>query len=513
MLSLTGIEISLLKWAFVLKCVFTLLIVISSFLPDHDADAFKSPQQPHVGWIDQIILVCFQGFHKWDSVYFTFIAENGYVYEQSLAFFPGFPMLIGLFGRIVTQVCLRSISLLSSILICGFLLNFTLCVAATVFLYRLGVLVLGSSKISFLASILFCCNPAVVFFSSLYSESLFFFLTILGLYLLAIHRTLCSSLLIAFSVACRSNGLLNIGYLGYFLLARSDLRVLVWIDDVNNKQKTALSFILHSISWWINLLTFFLSRLLLLCLCALPFLIYQFYGYLLYCVHEKPFYAIFPSEIPMSLLNFGIDHDYIMPSNYRNMSTSNIPAWCSFIPPFSYTYIQEKWDVGLWKYYQLRQIPNFILAMPVIILCFVCSIVFYRRAPSAYRTLGLHAKTEMDRNMVPYVFHMLFLCAYGVLHINVQVLTRMIFSSCPIVYWFSAYLLREAMPNFEQLMKSSSTSNVKGKFAFLFNDMISICRIINPFQYHLLKHRIILLYFIGYACIGCIMHSNFLPWT
>ncbi|CAH8534138.1 unnamed protein product [Heterobilharzia americana] len=512
MFSLTGVEISLLRCAFLVKSMFSLLIIISSVFPDHDADAFKPPQEPYLGWADKVIRVCFQGFCKWDSVYFTFIAEHGYIYEQSLAFFPGFPMLSGLLGRILTLVCLNSLSLASAVLLCGFLLNFVLCLLATICFYRLGVSVLGSSKISFLSALLFCWNPAVVFFSSLYSESLFFFLTVFGLYLLTVNRTLWSSLLFASSISCRSNGLLNIGYLGYFMLVNSNLRSLIWVEKVSNI-RSLLSFVFLSIKWWVNLFVFLTPRFILLCLCALPFLLYQTYGYFLYCAYDKPFNLLVPSEISMPLLHFGLDHGFVMPLGAKNVSTSSsIPAWCSSMPPFSYTYIQEnKWNVGLWSYYQLRQIPNFILAMPVVILCFVCSVLFYRRAPSAYRTLGLYAECEMNRNMVPYVFHMLFLCAYGVLHINVQVLTRMIFSSCPIVYWFCAYLLREAIPNFEQLMKLGVPYS-KTKCA-LYHDLVNICRTMNPFQYRLLKHRAVLCYFVGYAIIGCIMHPNFLPWT
>ncbi|KAH8876418.1 GPI mannosyltransferase 2 [Schistosoma japonicum] len=512
MFGLSGIESSLLKCAFVVRLVFVLIIFISSLFPDHDADAFKPPEEPYVGWVDKAIRICFQGFCKWDSLYFAFIASYGYIFEQSLAFFPGFPMLLGLLGRVVTRICVHSLSLPSAILICGFLSNFVLSLASTVVLYRLGVLIFGSTKVNFLASLLFCCNPAVVFFSSLYSESLFFFCSVSGLYFLGIKKTVLSSLFITFSVLCRSNGLLNIGYLAYFILVRSDFRFFIWGDEVQKTRKSFTSFFYLSARWWLYVVAFVLPRLMLLCLCSLPFLLYQTYCYFLYCSRMKLSYISFESKIPESLLIYGIDNGFSIPYGFANESISpNSPTWCSFTPPFSYAFIQEsKWNVGLWKYYRLRQIPNFILALPIVILCFMCSIVFYRRAPKAYRTLGLYAECEMDRTMVPYVFHMLFLCAYGVLHINVQVLTRMIFSSCPIVYWFCAYLLREVLPNFEPLMNNHSNSNIKYEF---YHYVINIYKALNPLKYRLMKHRLLLFYFLGYAVIGCIMHPNFLPWT
>ncbi|VDO64117.1 unnamed protein product [Schistosoma curassoni] len=314
-------------------------------------------------------------------------------------------MLLGLLGRLALRVSVHSLSLSSSILLCGFLSNFVLNLASAVFLYRLGVMILGSVKVSFLASLLFCCNPATVFFSSLYSESLFFFFTVSGLYFMYVKKILLSSLLIAFSVMCRSNGLLNIGYL------------------VQKTRKSFISFLLLSIKWWVNVVVFFMPRLVLLFLCSLPFLLYQTYGYFLYCSRVQSSHTVFPSKIPVPLLTYGLDHGFSIPVRLTNeSSSSHLPVWCSFAPPFSYSHIQKsQWNVGLWGYYQLRQIPNFILSLPVVTLCFICAIMFYRRAPKAYRTFGLCAECEMDRIMVPYVFHMLFLCSYGVLHINVQV--------------------------------------------------------------------------------------------
>ncbi|CAH8559243.1 unnamed protein product [Schistosoma bovis] len=516
MFGLTKVESSLLKCAFVLRSIFALIISFSSLLPDHAADAFKPPEEPYAGWVDKITRIFFQGFCKWDCIYFTFIANYGYIFENSLVFLPGFPMLLGLLGRLALRVSVHSLSLSSSILLCGFLSNFVLNLASAVFLYRLGVMILGSVKVSFLASLLFCCNPATVFFSSLYSESLFFFFTISGLYFMYVNKILLSSLLIAFSVMCRSNGLLNIGYLGYFMVVRSNFRVLIWIDEVHKTRKSLISFLLLSIKWWVNVVVFFMPRLVLLFLCSLPFLLYQTYGYFLYCSRVQSSDTVFPSKIPVPLLTYGLDHGFSIPFRLTNeSSSSHLPVWCSFAPPFSYSHIQKsQWNVGLWEYYQLRQIPNFILSLPVVTLCFICAIMFYRRAPKAYRTFGLCAECEMDRIMVPYVFHMLFLCSYGVLHINVQVLTRMIFSSCPVIYWFCAYLLCETLPNFEPLIMNKHNSNSLINIRFeLYHYLVDIYKALNPFQYHLVKHRIVLCYFLSYAIIGCILHPNFLPWT
>src|SRR5690349_21015530 len=42
------------------------------------------------------------------------------------------------------------------------------------------------------------------------------------------------------------------------------------------------------------------------------------------------------------------------------------PSWCAQFLPFGYVHVQGKyWNVGFLQYYELKQIPNFILAFPI----------------------------------------------------------------------------------------------------------------------------------------------------
>ena len=62
-----------------------------------------------------------------------------------------------------------------------------------------------------------------------------------------------------------------------------------------------------------------------------PFIMFQFFGYILYCSGETK------------------------------------REWCSLFYPNLYGFVQkEYWKVGFLKYYELKQIPNFILASPVV---------------------------------------------------------------------------------------------------------------------------------------------------
>ena len=60
---------------------------------------------------------------------------------------------------------------------------------------------------------------------------------------------------------------------------------------------------------------------------------------------------------------------------------SSLPVsdWCHGRMPMPYGYIQDKyWNVGFLRYFELRQIPNFIIAAPVIYLVLSHSLRFIR---------------------------------------------------------------------------------------------------------------------------------------
>uniref|UniRef100_A0A1I7XF83 GPI mannosyltransferase 2 n=1 Tax=Heterorhabditis bacteriophora TaxID=37862 RepID=A0A1I7XF83_HETBA len=74
--------------------IFVLQVLFSGW--DFSTDAFKGIpiSDGELSYLDLIIHRLFAGFKRWDAVHMIHIAQYGYVFENSLAFFPLFPMAI-----------------------------------------------------------------------------------------------------------------------------------------------------------------------------------------------------------------------------------------------------------------------------------------------------------------------------------------------------------------------------------------------------------------------------------
>ncbi|KAM0855607.1 hypothetical protein ACQ4PT_049672 [Festuca glaucescens] len=120
----------------------------------------------------------------WDGVHFARSAECGYEYEQSFAFLPLLPASMALLSRSLFAPLVPVLGYRAVLVISGHVLNNLAFVAAAAYFYRLSVLILKDSGAAYRASVLFCFNPASVFYSSLYSESLYALFSLGGLFYL-----------------------------------------------------------------------------------------------------------------------------------------------------------------------------------------------------------------------------------------------------------------------------------------------------------------------------------------
>ncbi|XP_054823090.1 uncharacterized protein LOC129321378 isoform X2 [Prosopis cineraria] len=279
----------------------------------------------------------------WDSVYFVRIAQCGYEYEQSYAFLPLLPICIYFVSHTVFAPLVPFIGERAVLAVSGYLINNVTFVFAALYFYKLSTTILKDPEASLLASILFCFNPASIFYSSIYTESLYAFLSFGGLYHLISGGNSMSVIFLALSGSARSNGVLNAGYFCYQTMHRA-------YDALFQKRQAHLA-----------LLAVISGAFRCACIFA-PFIAYQAYGYHNMCV--------------------GRSHDELRP-------------WCKARVPLLYKYIQSHyWGVGFLRYFQLKQLPNFLLASPVLSLAF-CSIYYYAKSrPQNFFLLGFQISKE-----------------------------------------------------------------------------------------------------------------------
>ncbi|CAK9187826.1 unnamed protein product [Ilex paraguariensis] len=81
---------------------------------------------------------------------------------------------------------------------------------------------------------------------------------------------------------------------------------------------------------------------------------------------------------------------------YYNICARGFPdesrSWCKARLPLLYNYIQSRyWGVGFLRYFQLKQLPNFLLASPILSLA-LCSIIYYvKLRPEVFCSLGFQS--------------------------------------------------------------------------------------------------------------------------
>lgn len=78
---------------------------------------------------------------------------------------------------------------------------------------------------------------------------------------------------------------------------------------------------------------------------------------------------------------------------YRQFCTAAnlnpIPPWCQYGLPFVYPYVQQKyWNVGFLRYFNLLQLPNLLLGLPVYAIVALAVFDYVRELRTAASTRG-----------------------------------------------------------------------------------------------------------------------------
>ncbi|KAJ8924640.1 hypothetical protein NQ315_000791 [Exocentrus adspersus] len=149
--------------------VILLQYVSNVIIPDHEAGVFVSPQnRTEYSSADKTVYHFLGGFLRWDAQYFMHIAIYGYTYENTLAFFPLYPLTVRFFAFVLYPI-LPSLSFNSTVLLTSIVLNIILFVFSAKLLYKLSAIIF-EEDVAYKSTLLFIFNPASVFFSAPYSE-------------------------------------------------------------------------------------------------------------------------------------------------------------------------------------------------------------------------------------------------------------------------------------------------------------------------------------------------------
>ncbi|CEF65971.1 GPI mannosyltransferase 2 [Strongyloides ratti] len=391
--------------------VFFLQLLSTLLLPEASTDAYKNDYNvDDNSLLSKIIFYLLRGYSRWDGQHFLNIAKNGYRWESTLAFQPLYPTIISFLSKLVPFLSEDIGILLSGVI----LSNICFVMTGILLHYIISHIFFINSYTRKIAIIIFAYNPSSIFFSSIYTESLYSFLTFLGIYYLYIEQQLYKSVIgtsIIFSLALltRTNGILNIGYIGYKLLS-------LWMSEKVTTRRFAGLLILSFI------------------ILTLPLRIYEY-------MVQKNFCSQQPLNIIVSSTGGG---KFIYPGDIKNLS------WCPmtgyyipslFLPSF-YSTIQKKyWDVGLFSYWQLKKIPNFILAGPTILY------IFYASKFVIMKTMNIKGHNTIVfplRSLLPFSLHSSFLALTAIFIYNVEVSIRILFSSNPFIPMSLALLFSTA---------------------------------------------------------------------
>lgn len=429
--------------------VITLQFLANILIPDHHPDVFQSPANVNkTEALDNVPKLLLGGLQRWDAQYFLHVSEYGYTYENTLAFYPLFPTIVGVITTVIREIC-PFISFQYIALIVATILNIYFFYRAANCLYELTIKVLGDTTLAWNAVVLFCFNPASIFFSAPYSECLFSWLTFSLMLECATTLNFWKvSLTLGLSILCRSNGLINIGFPVYFFLKLMLLR-----NSISLKPLFKLFFVL--------------------CIALMPLVAYNSYVFQLFCMQSK-------IDHPVNIVEYAVERGYVL-AGPRNPLNS---PWCDRDIPYAYSYIQKHyWDVGFLRYWKFKQIPNFILASPIIILFLTRSFSFLQHS---FKEFQYRSFSEVLRSSkaIPFIVHGSLLTIFCTLCIHIQVTTRLLASATPCLYWFAGDYLPK---NFEGV--SLSLPKIRSMRAA------------------------IIYWFGGYFVIGTMLFSNFYPWT
>ncbi|KJX99364.1 gpi mannosyltransferase 2 like protein [Zymoseptoria brevis] len=396
-----------------------LLVACASPGPGYDTSTqlfFAQNAEPSAsspGLLAQVLQHVAIKLTRWDAIYFTSASVNGLVYEQQWAFSPTFARITSLLaGAFPSSLCTSTTCHgLSAILI-----SHVSHLIAVLVLHSLVLSILPftskpgrAHRIAFTTACLHILSPAGLFLSAAYGESTFAFLNFSGMLAYALSTTtdtpksrttsslytLLSGTLFALATLIRSNGLFS----GLILL---------W-DAL-----TLTTSLLTSPSSCLTRIPRLATTILSGTLIALAYTLPQYFAYLEFCSNNPP---------------------------------TELRPWCTNTLPSIYSFVQSHyWNVGLFRYWTLSNLPLFLLATPMLLLLTATALTCCedpypapltteaRNQPDPSRSPNAEDSRDCYKSLMRrFAAPQLFLVVLAITTFHVQIVNR-IASGYPVVY-------------------------------------------------------------------------------
>jgi len=498
--------------------ILILQLVCNCVIPDHDAGVFQWPEDPDLepSPADKLTGFLLDGLVRWGGQHFLHIAQHGYTYESNLAFFPLYPLTVRTLASALhwLQADYQIIHFYSLLKISAILLSNVFFVLATHELYDLSRRVLKDEYLAYKAALFFAINPASIFFSAPYSESLNALLTFFALAKFTKAFSSKSCVAVCLASATRSNSIINLGFVVYHSLKIVATETILFVRTKKMaKDKAEMSTTIANI-----LGDALIPGLFNLVGCVVSFIAFQYFCFTNFCRVTQNKQA----ELGSYVIQYGRD-------NLLKVVGDDPSDWCQYEPPVAYGYVQKVyWNNGFLNYWEVKQLPNFLVALPAVMMILWHSYEFVRVHWDYVKRLGLvdnnllgiprracrqvREYQVLPRECFVYVVHATALTVFAVLFMHVQVVTRLLMAGSPVLPWLAAIMTtrlgREPVPlceddNLEIIRKIECRSNLRSNTdTILFQENLETD-----------KAQWTMMYFLGYTLVGTILFSNNLPWT
>lgn len=461
-----------------------------------------------------------QTFLRWDSVYYITLAQSSYKEERYYVFFPLYPTAVKQVHDIF-QLGYIFQNRTKGLMIAALVLNLCCSVLSLhqILIYLRKWNFVTCRKDLNICALVFLFCPASVFFITVYTESLFSSLSWTGLALvgnrnpfIALYRIRKINIL----------GFVNdlaVGLLAYVALITASC---TRMNGSLNSVQILLAYLLEPINYQhehldVTMEVLRLMHCLVSCLCAVaPAIWWERYMFLSICGNINS-----------------------MGSESISSSGTDTLKWCTQslqstnpLRHFGlYAHLQKKyWNVGFLSQWHWKQIPNFFLAAPIVMIALhairithlttadanelsskkgeprntiACILLRSFLIPlivnlNSWRhrlwrgdssgqgrlaeewekendSLANEIERKVDVEFLPWIAHLVALLMIGVFWAHVQVTTRLVCSSSPLVYaGLADLMLGRRGPRWQRLCQ---------------------------------------FYLISFNVIGILLHTNFFPWT